>query len=62
VDLKLNAAAAHVSQFDPSIQKYRPDWDPAALEKLKQGLRARSRKKDGHVVEGFRIAREFNQQ
>jgi LmbE family N-acetylglucosaminyl deacetylase len=26
VDMKIAAAAAHVSQFDPSIRKYRPDW------------------------------------
>ncbi len=62
VDLKLAAAAAHVSQFDPSIKKYRPDWDPAELEKLKRGLRARARKKDGHIVEMYRIATNFDQQ
>jgi LmbE family N-acetylglucosaminyl deacetylase len=62
VDLKLSAAAAHVSQFDPSIRKYRPDWDPKDLEKMKSGLRARATKKDGHFVEAFRIATQFNQQ
>jgi LmbE family N-acetylglucosaminyl deacetylase len=62
VDLKLAAAAAHVSQFEPSISKYRPDWDAAALEKLKQGLRARATKKDGHMVEAYRIGAGFNQQ
>jgi LmbE family N-acetylglucosaminyl deacetylase len=62
VDLKLAAAAAHVSQFEPSITKYRPDWDPKDLEKLKQGLRARVTRKDGHAVEAFRIATGFNQQ
>ncbi len=58
---KLDAAAAHVSQFDPSISKYRPDWDPADLEKLKAKFRARPKVK-GHRVEGFRFATEFNQQ
>jgi LmbE family N-acetylglucosaminyl deacetylase len=61
-DLKLQAATAHVSQFDPSISKYRPDWDPKDLEKLKQGLRARAVKKDGHMVEAYRISGEFNEQ
>ncbi|MBI1792267.1 MAG: hypothetical protein HYR60_32490, partial [Acidobacteria bacterium] len=62
VEKKLDAAAAHVSQFPPSLSKYRPDWDPAALRKLKDSLRARMPKKDGHVVEAFRVARGFNQQ
>ncbi len=62
VDLKLAAAAAHVSQFEPAISKYRSDWDPKDLEKLKQALRARAEKKDGHYVEAYRIATGFNQQ
>jgi LmbE family N-acetylglucosaminyl deacetylase len=62
VDVKLAAAAAHVSQFEPSISKYRPDWDPKELDRLKQGLRTRATKKDGHYVEAFRIATGFNQQ
>ncbi len=60
VDLKLAAAAAHVSQFDPSLQKYRSDWDPKELDKLKKELMSESTKKDGHVVEAFRIATEYN--
>lgn len=62
VDLKLAAAAAHVSQFEPSIDKYRPDWDPKDLDAMKRGLRGRGVKKDGHYVEAFRIAGGFNQQ
>jgi LmbE family N-acetylglucosaminyl deacetylase len=62
VETKLNAAAAHVSQFAPSIDHYRPDWDPATLEKLKTGMRARIMKKDGHSVEAFRTSTGFNQQ
>lgn len=62
VDLKLSAAAAHVSQFPPAIDKYRPDWEPAQLEKLKAGLRARIQRKDGHYVEAFRSSRGFNPQ
>jgi LmbE family N-acetylglucosaminyl deacetylase len=62
VEKKLDAAAAHVSQFEPSINHYRPDWDPAVLDKTKAGMRARIRKKDGHYVEAFRDARGFNQE
>lgn len=61
-DVKLAAATAHVSQWEPSIHHYRPDWDPQELAKLKVGLAARALKKDGHRVEAFRIASEFNQQ
>jgi LmbE family N-acetylglucosaminyl deacetylase len=61
-DVKLAAALAHVSQWEPSIHKYRADWDPAALEATKQEIRGMATKKDGHVVEAFRIATEFNQQ
>jgi LmbE family N-acetylglucosaminyl deacetylase len=62
VNLKLQAATAHVSQFDPSIRKYRPDWDPQDLEKVKQDLLTRAPKKEGHTVEAYRIAGGFNQQ
>ncbi len=62
LEQKLNAAAAHVSQWPPSTDKYRPDWDPKDLQKMKDGLRARQIKKDGHTVEAFRIAGGFNQQ
>lgn len=62
IDLKIDAAAAHVSQFEPSISKYRPDWDPKELAKLKADRRNRATKKDGHIVEAYRIATQFNQQ
>jgi len=62
VEKKLDAAAAHVSQFEPSIHRYRPDWELAALEKLKAEFRGRMLKKDGHNVEAFRVATGFNQQ
>ncbi|HLJ46130.1 MAG TPA: PIG-L family deacetylase [Bryobacteraceae bacterium] len=61
-DLKIDAALAHVSQWEPSITKYRPDWDSAVRDKLKNQLKARAAKKDGHYVEAYRIASEFNQQ
>ncbi len=62
INLKLDASTAHVSQFDPSIRKYRPDWDPKDLEKAKKGLLAKAVRKDGHIVEAYRIAGGFNQQ
>lgn len=62
IDLKLDAALAHVSQWEPSIRKYRPDWDPKVRRELKDRLRARALKKDGHFVEAFRLSSEFNQQ
>lgn len=62
LDQKLTAASMHVSQFEPSISHYRPDWDGKDLEKMKQGLRNRQAKKNGHTVEAFRVATQFNQQ
>ncbi len=62
VDKKLDAAMAHVSQWEPSIHHYRPDWDAATLDKTKAHLRDRIQKKDGHYVEAFRNAAGFNQQ
>ena len=62
LELKLTAASMHVSQFEPSMSKYRSDWDPKDLEKMKAGLRSRQLKRDGHTVEAFRIATQFNQQ
>jgi LmbE family N-acetylglucosaminyl deacetylase len=62
IDLKLEAAMAHVSQFAPSIDKYRPDWDQADLKREKEGLRKEATIKNGRVVEAFRISGGFNQQ
>jgi LmbE family N-acetylglucosaminyl deacetylase len=61
-EMKLNAALAHVSQWSPAVEHYRPDWDPAVLDKVKTELRGRALKKDGHFVEAFRYATGFNQQ
>ncbi len=62
IDSKIKAASKHVSQFEPSIDKYRPDWDPKDLEKLVQYFKGRATKKDGRYVEAFRRATGFNQQ
>lgn len=57
-ELKARAAAAHVSQWEPSIHKYRPDWDPQDLEKFLVGFRARIPKREGRSVEAFRVGRQ----
>jgi len=60
-DLKLEAAAKQVSQFEPSVNKYRSDWDAKDLEKAKDEMRKEQPKKDGHYVEAFRYATGFIQ-
>ena len=53
---------AHVSQWEPSIHHYRPDWDAAEVKKTKDEVKGKIPKKDGHYVEAFRNAAGFNQQ
>ena len=60
--LKLDAAAKHVSQFEPAITKYRPDWEPADWAKVEKQMTSEQPKKDGHYVEVFRKATGFNQE
>ena len=60
-DLKFEAASKQVSQFEPAVNKYRPDWEPADLEKAKKEMRGEQPKKDGHYVEAFRYATGFVQ-
>ncbi len=60
-ELKFDAAAKQVSQFDPAVIKYRPDWTPEDLKKAKDEMRHEQPKKDGHYVEAFRYATGFNQ-
>ena len=59
--LKIEAASKQVSQFEPAMTKYRPDWDPQNVASLKEEYRKHHEKKDGHYVESFRYATEFNQ-
>jgi LmbE family N-acetylglucosaminyl deacetylase len=61
IDLKADAALKQVSQFDPAVNKYRPDWDPADRDKAKDDLKKQQPRKDGHYVEAFRRATSFNQ-
>ncbi len=60
-DLKFNAAAAQVSQFEPAVRKYRSDWAPDDLKKAKDQMRKEQPRKDGHYVEAFRYATGFVQ-
>jgi LmbE family N-acetylglucosaminyl deacetylase len=62
VEKKIDAAVAHVSQWEPSIHHYRPDWNQADLEKTKAEVRGHIPKKDGHYVEAFRTTTGFNQE
>jgi hypothetical protein len=62
IDLKIQAVAKHVSQFEPSVSKYRADWDPADYKKLVTEFKNRAPQKDKHYVEAFRLATGFNQQ
>lgn len=61
LETKLNAGLAHVSQFEPAVRKYRPDWLPADRAKARQELLSAILKRNGHYVEAFRYATEFNQ-
>jgi len=60
-ELKFDAAAKQVSQFEPAINQYRPDWTPEDLKKAKDEMRHEQPKKDGHYVEAFRYATGFIQ-
>ncbi|HEX6505795.1 MAG TPA: PIG-L family deacetylase [Terriglobales bacterium] len=60
-ELKFDAAAKQVSQFEPAVNKYRPDWTPEDLKKAKDAMRHEQPKKDGHYVEAFRYATGFVQ-
>lgn len=61
VDLKVDAALKQVSQFEPGVTKYRPDWEPADRAKAGEELKKQQTKKDGHYAEAFRRATEFIQ-
>ncbi len=61
MDQKVKAATAQVSQFPPAEDHYRADWDPQTLHVTETHLRSLQPRKDGHYVEIFRYATEFNQ-
>jgi len=60
-ELKFDAAAKQVSQFEPAVHKYRPDWEAKDLEKAKNEMRKEQPRKAGHYVEAFRYSIGFNQ-
>ena len=61
LEKKLEASLSHVSQFEPAIHKYRPDWRPEDRAKALAELKAMMLHREGHTVEAFRYATEFNQ-
>lgn len=61
LEKKLDGSLKHVCQFEPSLSKYRPDWDPADRAKAREALRKDQDRKDGHYVESFRFSTAFNQ-
>lgn len=60
-ELKFDAATKQVSQFEPAVHKYRPDWEAKDLEKAKNEMRKEQPRKEGHYVEAFRYSTGFNQ-
>ena len=60
-ELKFDAAAKQVSQFEPAVNKYRSDWKAADLDKAKDEMRREQPKKDGHYIEAFRYTTSFVQ-
>ena len=61
LDKKLAASLSHVSQFEPAVHKYRPDWSPEDRKKAEEEVKSMIPRRDGHYVELFRYATEFNQ-
>src|SRR3989442_7426873 len=60
-ELKFEAAAKQVSQFEPAVTKYRSDLDAKSLAKAENEMRSEQPRKDGHYVEAFRYATGFVQ-
>lgn len=53
-DLKMKAAGAHVSQFEPSLSNYTPSLDPKTAETLKNRFYEMHLCKEGKCRERFR--------
>jgi LmbE family N-acetylglucosaminyl deacetylase len=53
-DLKMKLLSKHVSQFEPAVSKYRPDWAPEDYKKFVQMFNSWHWKKDGRLAEPFR--------
>ena len=52
-ELKVRAAAAHVSQFEPSVSRYTPDMPKETFDKLREGF-AQANREGERYVERFR--------
>jgi LmbE family N-acetylglucosaminyl deacetylase len=61
LDKKIAASLCHVSQFEPGVHKYRPDWAPEDRKKAEAEVKSMIQHRGGHAVEAFRYATEFNQ-
>jgi LmbE family N-acetylglucosaminyl deacetylase len=61
LEKKIDAALCHLSQFEPGVHKYRPDWEAADRAKAREEVMSMIPRHDGHYVEAFRYATEFNQ-
>lgn len=53
-DLKIQASAAHVSQFEPSTSQYTPDMPDETFEQIRLGFSRRNAGINGKLVERFR--------
>jgi LmbE family N-acetylglucosaminyl deacetylase len=58
---KVEAGLAHVSQFEPAVKKYRPDWTPQDKAAARKELEVMNLKRNGRWVEAYRYATGFNQ-
>jgi LmbE family N-acetylglucosaminyl deacetylase len=54
IDVKLKAAAAHISQFGSMVDRYDPNVTPEQRQQLARLLRARAPRENGRYVERFR--------
>ena len=61
VELEFDAAAKQVSQFEPAVNRYRPDWTAEDLKRAKDEMHKEQPKKDGYYVEAFRYSTGFVQ-
>ena len=58
---QLETGLSHASQFEPAVHKDRPAWRPEDRAKALAELKSMLLQRDGHTVEAFRYATEFNQ-
>ena len=56
-DRKIEACAAHVSQFEPSTSSYTPEMSPKVYKQISDGFRMRNSTDDKRIVERFRKAK-----